>query len=303
MIIPPGHEFHSSRGAAQLSLKKISLIGVGLIGGSWMRAIRQANECQTIMGCGRQLENLEKAKQLGVIDDFTHDPAEAVEQADLVVLAVPLGAIENIVRKIKPVLSSKTIITDVGSAKGSVVDAVKNVYGFVPTNFVPGHPIAGTEQSGVEASFVTLFNNRRVILTPLENTSEQALSLVKHLWQVAGAEVIEMGVEHHDSVLAATSHLPHLLAYTLVDMLAHMESNSEIFKYAAGGFRDFTRIASSDPTMWHDICLANDKALLPMLEQYIEQLQTIKEAVSNNDSESMMKVFQHAKESRDKFVG
>jgi prephenate dehydrogenase len=191
------------------------------------------------------------------------------------------------------------VVTDVGSAKGSVVADVERIYGHIPPNFVPGHPIAGTEKSGVEASFATLFQCRRVILTPLAETAAAAHRLIQNMWELTGAEVVDMGVRHHDAVLAATSHLPHMLAYTLVDTLARLDDRAEIFRYAAGGFRDFTRIASSDPTMWHDICVANREQLLEMIALFGADLARLAEAIRSDDRAAILTVFQRAKRARD----
>lgn len=277
------------------------MIGVGLIGGSWIRALKKNDAVKTVVGCGRNENNLKKAVELGVIDRYTTDPAEAVKQCDVVVLAMPLGAMRKVMEKIRAI-DPKTIVTDVGSAKASVVADMKSVFGYVPENFVPGHPIAGTEKSGVEASFDSLFVNRRVILTPLAETNSNATAIIKQLWQIAGADVVEMDILHHDEVLAATSHLPHMLAYTLVDMIARMNEHDEIFKFSAGGFRDFTRIASSDPVMWHDICSANKDAISTMLDKYCDELNQLKAAVKQGDSETLLKIFTQAKQARDRYI-
>ncbi|HDK38217.1 MAG TPA: prephenate dehydrogenase/arogenate dehydrogenase family protein, partial [Thiolapillus brandeum] len=227
-------------------IRRLAVIGVGLIGGSLARALREAGEVQEIVGCGRSRENLEKAVELGVINRYTHDIGEAVEGADMVFLAIPLGAMKEAFAAMQGHLADDAVITDGGSSKGSVVADAKTVFGEVPPMLVPGHPIAGTERNGVEASFSTLYQNRRVILTPMEETDPEATARVRRMWEACGAEVSEMSVAHHDEVLAATSHLPHMLAFGLVDTLARMKENDEIFRYAAGGFRDFTRIASSN---------------------------------------------------------
>lgn len=283
----------------QVLLNRLCIIGVGLIGGSLARALKQAHAVSEIVGAGRREANLRKAVELGVIDRYETDPAAAVRGADLVLLAVPLGAIRPVLSAIAAHLPEHCVISDVGSAKHCVVEDVRQVYGYIPGTFVPAHPIAGTENSGVEASFATLFQKRRVILTPLMETEAHALNLVRALWQVAGAEVIDMGVRHHDQVLAATSHLPHMLAYTLVDSLAQMDDRAEIFRYAAGGFRDFTRIASSDPTMWHDICLANKNSLSDALRQFQHDLSQLISAIENSESEIIMETFRRAKHARD----
>jgi len=283
-------------------IRKLAIIGVGLIGGSLARALRQEGVVQEIVGCGRGEENLRRAVQLGVIDHYTHDPAEAVDGADFVVIAVPLGAVRSTLKAIQGHLAEDAVVTDVGSVKGSVVEDARQVFGEVPRWFVPGHPIAGTERSGVEAAFPELFRNRRVILTPLEETDPQALARVERVWRQCGAELTHMQVGHHDQVLAATSHLPHMLAYSLVDSLARMEENDEIFRYAAGGFRDFTRIASSNPTMWRDICLANREALGGMLKRFAGELQLLAETLEAGDAQGLSEIFERAKRARDRYV-
>ena len=280
-------------------IRRLCIIGVGLIGGSLARALKQAGEVSEVVGCGRNEDNLHAAVRLGVVDRYDTDPARAVVGADVVVIAVPLGAIEPVLRAIVPHLAPEAVVTDVGSAKGSVVADVERIYGGIPPHFVPGHPIAGTEQSGVEASFATLFQRRRVILTPLAETAATAHRLIQRMWELTGAEVVDMGVRHHDAVLAATSHLPHMLAYTLVDTLARLDDRAEIFRYAAGGFRDFTRIASSDPKMWHDICVANREQLLEMIALFSADLNRLAEAIRTDDRAAMLAVFQRAKRARD----
>ncbi|MDP1708013.1 MAG: prephenate dehydrogenase/arogenate dehydrogenase family protein [Gammaproteobacteria bacterium] len=284
-------------------INKLTIIGVGLIGGSLARALRQAGACREIVGSGRNAAQLQKAVTLGVIDRYETDPAGAVQDADLVVLAVPVGATEAVLKQIQPMLAAHTVITDTGSAKASVIEAARTVFGEVPANFVPGHPIAGTEQSGVEASFAELFQQRRVVLTPLAHTDADAIRQVRAMWEQAGAEVMEMGAARHDALLAATSHLPHLLAYTLVDSLARTESHDDIFRFAAGGFRDFTRIAASDPVMWRDICLANRDAILTVLERFSADLGQLRAAIHAGDGARILDVFARAKHERDQFNG
>lgn len=283
-------------------IQRLSIIGVGLIGGSLARALKRARVCGEVVGCGRNIANLQQAIELGVIDRYTTNPAEAVIDADMIVVAVPLGNMASTFQAIHDSLSPQAIITDVGSAKASVVaDATQYLSAHFP-RFVAGHPIAGTEKSGVAASFAELFEHRRVILTPLPETDPQASLKVNTMWTSTGAEVIEMGIEHHDEVLAATSHLPHVLAYSLVDTLAQLESTSDIFRFAAGGFRDFTRIASSDPKMWHDICVANRAAILKVLEAFNQNLAQIAKAIEQGDSQSIEDTFTRAKTARDQFA-
>ena len=282
-------------------IRRLCVIGVGLIGGSLARAVRAAGAVEEIVGCGRSTANLDRAVELGVIDRYDTNPSTAVEGADMVLVAVPLGNMASIFKAIRGHLADDAVLTDAGSAKQSVIDDIRRVFGEVPPGFVPGHPIAGTENSGVEASFAELYQDRRVILTPLPSTSKEAVSRVEQMWQQAGAEVSCMGAVHHDEVLAATSHLPHVLAYALVDRLSQMGERDEIFQYAAGGFRDFTRIASSDPTMWRDICLANAEALDKVLTAYMDEIAILHEALQNKDGDKLLDVFSKAKAARDRY--
>jgi len=280
-------------------INKLCIIGVGLIGGSLARALKQAEHVGHIIGCGRNAEHLERAAGLGVVDSYDTDITTAVSDADVIVLAMPVGSMNDVFAKIDPVVKDTVVITDVGSVKGNVVRAAQQNLVNRLDMFVPGHPIAGTEKSGVEASFAELYHGQRIILTPLENTDPNATRVITDMWHAAGAEVSALSVEHHDEVLAATSHLPHALAYTLVDTLAHMHERREIFQFAAGGFKDFTRIASSDPQMWHDICLANKDALLDMLHRYNDDLKHLTDAIEKGDSEFILNMFNRAKSARD----
>ncbi len=283
-------------------IRRLTVIGVGLIGGSLARALRAAHGVEEVVGCGRSRANLDKALELGVIDRGTTDAAAAVAGADMVFLAVPLGAMLGTFEAIRGHLTDDAVITDGGSAKASVVADCAAAFGIVPPGFVPGHPIAGTERSGVEASFATLYRERRVILTPHRDTDPAASARVEAMWRLCGAEVSYMSVAHHDEVLAATSHLPHMLAFGLVDMLAAMKENNEVFRYAAGGFRDFTRIASSNPEMWRDICIANQDALVTMLERFSSQMGDLTEVIRQGDGERLLAIFQRAKNARDHYV-
>ena len=282
-----------------MKIKKLSILGVGMIGGSLARALKRADACQTVVGFGRSEEKLRMAMDLGVIDEYSLRARDAVQGADMVVIATPLSTNARLFADIKASLPENAVITDVGSAKGIVVKAARENLGEKFANFVPGHPIAGKEKSGVEASSADLFEDHVVILTPGEETSIHALSNVTAMWEACLAEVITLDVEHHDDVLAATSHLPHVLAYALVDCLAKKQETEEVFSYAAGGFLDFTRIASSDPTMWHDICTANRDSLLRMLDMFNEHLVQFRDAIEKNDSEKIHRVFSRAKETRD----
>ena len=280
-------------------INRLCIIGVGLIGGSLARALRQSGYVEHVTGCGRNEETLQRAVELGVIDSFDTDMATAVSEADVIVLAVPVGSMREVLTVIKDAARADAIITDVGSVKGNVVSDAKAVLGNGLARFVPGHPIAGTEKSGVEASFAELYQGQRVILTPIEETDATATQEITKMWHAAGADVVSLSVEHHDEVLAATSHLPHALAYTLVDTLAQMHERREIFQFAAGGFKDFTRIASSDPRMWHDICLHNREALLEKLRRITNDMKRRAQAIEEQDSDFILKMFKRAKAARD----
>ena len=284
-------------------IERLCVIGVGLIGGSLARALRDAGHVREIVGASRNPVHLQRAVELGVIDRFDTDLASAVQGADMIFVSVPLGAMGAVFRSIRDALTDGAVVTDGGSVKASVVADISEAIGEIPSWFVPGHPIAGTEQSGVDASFSELYKDRRVILTPLAETDATAVSRVRAMWEAVGATVSEMDVTHHDEVLAATSHLPHVLAYTLVESLARMSEQREIFEYAAGGFRDFTRIASSDPVMWRDICLANGEAVLNMLERFNRDLASLSEAIRASDGDRILQIFSEAKSARDGFAG
>ena len=283
-------------------IARLAVIGVGLIGGSLARALRLAGKVGHVVGCGRGEANLKRGVELGVLDSYTHDVAEAVADADMVFVAVPLGAMREVFAQMNGKLRADAVVTDGGSAKGSVIADFNAVCGQHAAQFVPGHPIAGTERNGVEASFAELYLERRVIITPTGHTAPDATQRVRAMWQACGAEVIEMGVRHHDEVLAATSHLPHMLAFGLVDALARMEDHDDIFRYAAGGFRDFTRIASSNPVMWRDICIANRDALSRMLTSFAEEMQALAVSIETGDAERLLEIFQRAKDARDSYV-
>jgi prephenate dehydrogenase len=282
-------------------LNQLTIIGVGLIGGSLALALKQVGYCRRIIGVGRNEERLQAACKARVIDEGTADYAAGVADADMILIAVPLNAYEDVFRRIKGKLKANAVITDAGSAKTCVIEDAARVFGKVPPNFVPGHPIAGTEKSGFEAAFPELYRGRRVVLTPTATTSSPAVDAVLAMWQAAGAEVEITDAAHHDHVLAATSHLPHILAFSLVDSLARANDVEEIFRFAAGGFRDFTRIAASDPAVWRDICLRNREALLNVLRNYREDLDELETAIANGDADRLMEIFTRAKTARDKF--
>jgi len=284
-------------------IERLAVIGVGLIGGSLALALKRAQQCGTVIGCGRNSANLDTAVTLGVIDSYSTNLGEAVTGADMVVLAVPLGSMRDTFAAIRPHLAPHAIITDVGSAKASVVQAAQAELGSHFPRFVAGHPIAGAEKSGAQAAQADLFKNRRVILTPTPDTEPSAHARVTQMWRETGAAVEDMEMAHHDAILAATSHLPHMLAYALVDLLAQSASHGEIFRYAAGGFRDFTRIAASDPQMWHDICVANRDPLVQILTAYEAHLHQLTQAIQAGDGPQIKALFQRAKQTRDQING
>lgn len=286
-----------------VKVQSICIIGTGLIGGSLALALRRAQFCQQITGAGRTEATLKKAVELGVIDGYETDMAKAVSGADIVVVAVPLGAMKSVFEKIAPGLSETAVVTDAGSAKQTVIRDAEAALGDKANRFVAGHPIAGTERSGVGAAFKELFDERRVILTPSESTQADATDIIRAMWQAVGAEVETMSAEHHDLVLAGTSHLPHLLAFGLVDCLNNLEDVDEIFRFAAGGFRDFTRIASSDPVMWRDICMSNREDVMAMMKRYFKEMDKMYHALESNDADQIEEIFTRAKKARDEFCG
>jgi cyclohexadieny/prephenate dehydrogenase len=272
--------------------ERVALLGIGLINGSLAKVLRRKRAAGEIVACARRDETRRRALELGLCDRATADPALAVEGADLVVLGVPPGSMRPVARAMVPGLDPRAIVTDVGSVKAQIIhDVVPHLPD--PSRFVPGHPVAGTEHSGPDAAFETLFQGRRVILTPIEDTDPEAVQRVRELWELTGALVDTMTPEHHDRVLAITSHLPHLIAYTIVGTVADLEkqTQSEVFKYAAGGFTDFTRIAASDPTMWRDVFLNNREAVLEMLGRFTEDLVRLQRAIRWGDGDTLFDLF------------
>ncbi len=277
--------------------EQVTIIGVGLIGGSLARAARERGLAQRFVGAGRRVENLEKALALGVVDRIERDHKKAVRGSDLVVVGTPVQAAAGVVREILPAMAPGAILTDVGSVKAPFVRAVEEME-LGGVRFVGGHPIAGTEHSGVEASFAALYENHRTILTPTPSSEPEAVASLKRLWEGVGARVDILDPETHDRVLADISHLPHLVAYALVN--AALEGGG--VSYAAGGFRDFTRIASSSPEMWRDICLDNREALLASLAAFEESLAGLRGAIEGGDGPALEKAFRRAKEGRDDWL-
>jgi prephenate dehydrogenase len=281
-------------------MNRICIIGVGLIGGSFAAGLKKSNQVNTIVGYGRNEANLIKAQELMVIDEYSLDISEALKDVDLVLIATPVNSFKAILEMIKPYITEQVIVTDVGSTKASVINIAKQVFGHMPKNFIPAHPIAGKEQSGVEAAQADLFNNKRVIITPEDNSNALSVSAVSALWQSVGAKVEIMDADKHDDLLAMTSHLPHMLAFSLMDYL--MSSNPDACHYAAGGFKDFSRIASSDAVMWRDICINNPDQIIKHIEGYQESLSSIAHLIKNNQPEELEKLFSDAKSARDNWL-
>jgi len=277
-------------------LASLAIIGLGLIGGSIAAGLKKNNSGHAIMAWDRNRESLESGLSRGLIDTILDNPVEI--DAELVVLAIPVGELEDFLPR---VIFGDSIITDVCSVKGHVLDTFKKVMGTVPLKFVPGHPIAGSEQHGLAASDPDLFMGHRVILTPLADTDATATSKVARMWQGLGATVSYMSSEHHDQVLAQTSHLPHLLAYALVDTLSLGGDSLEVFQYAAGGFRDFSRIAASDPVMWRDIFLSNSEPIVEVLDRFGEEVARLRQLIIEGDREQLEAIFGRAKVARDYF--
>lgn len=280
---------------------RLVVVGLGLIGGSFAKGLKESGLCREVVGVDLDPQSRKLAVELGVVDRCEDNLAAACVGADVIQLAVPILAMEKLLGVLAKLDLGDAVLTDVGSAKGNVVRAAREVFGAMPARFVPGHPIAGSEQSGVEASNAQLFRRHKVILTPLPETDPDALALVDRIWSALGADVEHMQVERHDEVLAATSHLPHLLAFGLVDSLAKRNENLDIFRYAAGGFRDFTRIAGSDPVMWHDIFLANREAVLRTLDTFRSDLDALRDAVDAGDGHQLLGVFTRARVAREHF--
>jgi prephenate dehydrogenase len=285
-----------------LHFNRVAIIGVGLIGGSLAMVLKSKGLASSIVGIGRGLPNLEAARRLGIIDSFTRDISEGVKDADLVVVAVPVLKIADTIRQAASHLKSGCIVTDVGSVKGAVITDVEPL---VPegVHFVPGHPIAGTENSGAEAAFPELYIGRKCILTPTPRTDAGALEAVKLMWEATGAEVVVMDSKLHDMILAAVSHLPHVIAYTLVNAVGDMEdSGVDALSYSAGGFKDFTRIASSSPEMWSDICAMNKEQILKTIDAFRIRLDNLRELIAIEDLSALRTEFGRAKGLRDSII-
>jgi prephenate dehydrogenase len=279
-------------------INRLAILGVGLIGGSFALALKRAGQVDRVVGYGRQRANLDEAVRRGVIDEIATSPEQAVQGADVVLLAMPVGAMAEAFARIAPHLGAAAVITDGGSTKQNVIAAARHALGDRAGQFVPGHPIAGAEKSGAGAALADLYAGRNVILTPLPENGEAAIATVAALWQACGAKVLEMTSADHDRIFAAVSHLPHLAAFALVDELAGRPEAAVYFRHAGSGFRDFTRIAASSPEMWRDIALANRMALADELSAYIARLSHLRGALVAGDGQALFDSFVRASEAR-----
>jgi prephenate dehydrogenase len=277
---------------------KVIIFGVGLIGGSFALALRRANVVNEVVGFGRSAATLEQARQLGIIDRIGLDVAAEVCDADLVLLATPVGQMSDLMARIASHMGARTLMTDGGSTKGDVVAAAYANLGIKVGQFVPAHPIAGAEQSGAAAARADLYAGKKVVLTPLPENSPETIARVRKAWELCGAVVSELTAQQHDEVFAAVSHLPHLLSFALVHDLAQRDNRDQLLSFAASGFRDFTRIAASSPEMWRDICMANKTALLGELADYMQELETIRRALAADDAKKLEDIFSLAREVR-----
>src|SRR5512142_39691 len=281
-----------------MKINKVVIFGVGLIGGSFSLALRKAGAVTEVVGFGRSAATLEQAKQLGIIDRSGSDVAGEVGDADLVLLATPVAQMAEIFARIAPHLGAQTLVTDGGSTKGDVVAAARANLGEKIAKFIPAHPIAGAEKSGAAAALADLYQGRRVVLTPLPENPKQSVARVRMAWELCGANVSELTAQQHDEVFAAVSHLPHLLSFALVHDLAQRDNRALLLSFAAGGSRDFTRIAASSPEMWRDICLANRDAMLRELLQYANELHVLYQALEQGDAAKLEEVFSEARKVR-----
>ncbi len=283
-------------------IQTLAVIGVGLIGGSLALALKEKGVVAKIIGVGRSETNLKLAQSLGIVDEWTTSLVDAVQDADVVILAVPMGAYAEIFAEIAPVLKEGAIVSDAGSTKQHALKAAQK---HLPksVHFVAAHPLAGTEKSGADAAFKTLYQGHLCIITPTEETNAQALLVIEKMWQNAGAQIMRMAAAEHDALLAAVSHLPHLAAFALVNAVQEQKTDTfNPFAFAAGGFRDFTRIASSSPIMWRDIALANSEALVSQIDRFQDELQVLKQALIAGDANKLEQSFSSAKTARDAWL-
>ncbi|HET9403325.1 MAG TPA: prephenate dehydrogenase/arogenate dehydrogenase family protein [Burkholderiales bacterium] len=287
---------------APLKVGKLVVIGTGLIGGSFALALKRARAVRRVTGVGRTRRNLADALRLKIIDETSRDSARAVRDADLVLLATPVGQMPAVMTAIAPHLPAHAVITDAGSTKRDVIECARRFLGGHFPRFVPGHPVAGTENSGAVAAFPELFRGRNVILTPQRETTASATRLVRRAWETCGARVVILDAGEHDSILAGVSHLPHIIAYALVNTLARRRNPARLFGLSAGGLRDTVRIAGSSPEMWADICVANRDAMLAALEDYENELEGMRAAIEAANSAELRRMFSAARNAREKWL-
>lgn len=282
-------------------INKITIVGVGLIGGSLAKALKEKNLAKTVFGYGRDRSRLEEAKKSNIIDDYSTQIEEAVNHADIIVIATPVGTFRNIFSEVKPLIVDDVIISDVGSTKTNIVDIAKEILGDKSQCFVPAHPIAGKEKSGFEASDGNLYIGKKVIITPIEDNSSESIQVIESMWKNVGAEVDFMSPQSHDDLLGMTSHLPHMLAFSLVNYLVDQNPSASI--YAGGGFKDFSRIASGDAVMWRDICLQNKDKIITHLRGYQSTVEELIDAIDQEERDKLELLFATAKKTRDSWIG
>lgn len=287
---------------AKFKIGKLVVIGIGLIGGSFALALKQAKAVKHVVGVGRTRKNLNAALRLGIIDEVCTDAARAVEGADLVLLGTPVGQMPEIMARIAPHLSAHTVISDGGSTKQDVIAYARRLLGEHFPRFVPAHPIAGTEKSGAAAAFAGLYRSKNLILTPQPETSARAMRLVRAAWERCGARIVRLEAEEHDAIFAAVSHLPHVVAFALVNALARRPNPRRLFGFSGGGLRDTVRIAGSSPEMWRDICIANRTALLAALDDYEGELELIRSAIESGDAAALERMFGQARAARARWL-
>ena len=282
-------------------INKITIVGVGLIGGSLAKALKEKNLAKTVFGYGRDRSRLEEAKKLNIIDDYSTQIEKAVNHADIIVIATPVGTFRNIFSEVKPLIVDDVIVSDVGSTKTNIVDIAKEILGDKSQCFVPAHPIAGKEKSGFEASDGNLYIGKKVIITPIEDNSSESIQVIESMWKNVGAEVDFMSPQSHDDLLGMTSHLPHMLAFSLVNYLVDQNPSASI--YAGGGFKDFSRIASGDAVMWRDICLQNKDKIITHLRGYQSTVEELIDAIDQEERDKLELLFATAKKTRDSWIG
>ena len=282
--------------------ERVAVIGVGLIGGSFALALKRAGACASVVGVGRNPDNMRVAKERGIVDSVEADVAVAVRDADLVLVATPVAQFPELFARIVPSLAPSALVMDAGSTKQDVVAAARSALGSRIAQFVPAHPIAGAEHSGAAAAKADLFAGKRVVLAPVAENPVTMVDAAAAAWEACGARISRMSATEHDAVFAAVSHLPHMLAYALVHEVAQRDNSGQLFGYAAGGFRDFTRIASSHPEMWRDICMANRSALLAELDRYVDKLRALRVPLAAADGAALEAVFEEARSARDRWL-